>query len=159
MVVGAVAVLAACGDQAGPQVVTGTGYSFQAPGNWHIARSAREVRASEGGDSAALVGVSRFALLRAFRPALWTKVVRELDGASDAIARQQHGSVTDAKDVSISGEHARRYTVTYELRGMTLVEELVFVLRGKREYLLLCRYEQGAPRDACDSLESSFRLT
>src|SRR5204863_6626257 len=70
VVVGAVAALAACGAESGPQVVTGTGYSFQAPGDWHIARSAREVRVSEGGDSAALVGVSRFALLRAFRPAL-----------------------------------------------------------------------------------------
>jgi hypothetical protein len=154
-----VAVLAACGDHAGQRVVTGTGYSFHVADDWHVVRSAREVRASEGGDGAALVGVSRFPLLHAFRPALWTKVVRELDGASKAIARQQHGAVTNSKDVSVSGEHARRYTVAYDLGGKKLVEQLVFVLRGKTEYLLLCRHERGASQDACKMLESSFKLT
>lgn len=154
------AALAGCGgDGSAPRVVAGTGYRFHAPADWRLVRTAREVRASEGNDSAALVGVSRLPLLNAYRPALWTKVVRELDGASDAIARQQHGSVTNAKDVRISGERARRYTVTYELGGQKLAEELVFLLRGKVEYVLLCRYEQGAQHEACDALKSSFTLT
>jgi hypothetical protein len=85
--------------------------------------------------------------------------MRELDAASAAIARRQHGSVTDAKNVTIGGAKGRRYTVAYAVRGKKLVEELAFVLRGKTEYLLLCRYEQGASRDACHLLESSFRLS
>jgi hypothetical protein len=151
--------LVGCGGEGpGERVVTGTGYRFRAPAGWEVVRSAREVRVAEGENSAAVVGVSRFRLLRAYRPALWSKVVRELDGVSGALARQQHGSVTDAKDVRISGTRARRYTVRYAVGGKKLVEELAFLLRGKTEYLLLCRYEQGAPHDACDTLTSSFRL-
>jgi hypothetical protein len=141
------------------RLVTGTGYSFRAPNGWSVTRSARAVRVSENDRGAALVGVTRFPLLQEFRPALWTKVVRELDGVSDAIARRQQGSVTAAKDLTISGGHARRYKVAYDLRGRKLVEELAFVLRGKTEYLLLCRYDEGGSHDACDLLMSSFRLT
>ena len=160
MLVVAVVSLAGCGgDRPGQRVVTGTGYTFRAPGDWRVARSAREVRLSERGGGTALVGVSRLPLLVAFRPALWPKVVHELDGAANAIAQQQRGSVTDAKDVEISGRQARRYTVAYDLRGTKVVEELVFVLRRRTEYVLLCRYERGAAHAACDTLESSFRLT
>jgi hypothetical protein len=162
VVVGAVAALAGCGGGAGQteqRLVSGTGYTFEAPKSWEIVRTGRQVQAAEGRHSSALVGVSRFPLLHVFRPDLWQKVVRELDGAADGIARQQHGSVTDARDVKISGVDARRYKVAYNLRGNKLIEELGFVLRGKTEYLLLCRYEQGASRDACDRLMSSFKLT
>jgi len=139
-------------------VVAGTGYAFQAPSDWHLARSARAVRVSEGNDGAAFIGVSRFALRRAFKPALWAKAVHELDGASAAIARQQHGSVTGAENVTISGQKGRRYRVAYVVDGKKLVEELAFVLRGKTEYVLLCRYEQGSSHQVCDRLRSSFRL-
>ena len=162
MVAGAVAVAASCGGGNGhaeQRVVSGTGYTFEAPKTWEIVRSGRQVQAAEGRHSIALVGVSRFPLLHVFRPDLRQKVVRELDGAADAIARQQHGSVTDARDVTISGMDARRYKVAYSLRGNKLIEELGFVLRGKTEYLLLCRYEQGKSHDACDTLMSSFKLT
>lgn len=159
---GALLTLAACGGgaaQGAQRLVGGTGYTFHAPKSWEIVRSARQVQAAEGHDSVALVGVSRFPLLHVFRPNLWRKVVRELDGAADAIAHQQHGSVTDARDVTLSGERARRYKVAYSLRGHKLIEELAFVLRGKTEYLLLCRYEQEKSHDACDTLMSSFKLT
>ena len=42
--------------------------------------------------------------------------------------------------------------------GKQLVERIAFVLRGKTEYLLLCRYERGGSTDACDGLLTSFRL-
>jgi hypothetical protein len=157
-----VAALAGCGGGAAQdrqRLVSGTGYTFQAPEKWEIVRSARQVHAAEGSHSVALVGVSRFPLLHVFRPGLWPKVVRELDGAADAIARQQHGSVTDAHDVTLANERARRYKVAYSLRGQKLIEELAFVLRGKTEYLLLCRYEQEGSHDECDRLMSSFKLT
>src|SRR5436190_23467363 len=139
---GVLALAAACGGggaQGGQRLVGGTGYTFQAPKQWEIVRTARQVQAAERHHSVALVGVSRFPLLHVFRANLWGKVVRELDGAADAIARQQHGSVTDAHDVTLSGERARRYKVAYSLRGQKLIEELAFVLRGKTEYLVLCR--------------------
>jgi hypothetical protein len=156
----AVLIAAGCGGgaQAQQHVVAGTGYTFEAPAKWGVARSARQVQANAGSHSAALIAVSRFSLLHVFRPALWKKVVHELDDAADAIARQQHGSVTSAKDVTIAGEQARRYKVAYDLHGRKLVEELAFVLRQKTEYLLLCRYEQGKSHDACDRLMSSFKL-
>jgi hypothetical protein len=157
---GAVVVLGGCGGgDAGNRIVSGTGYTFQAPRRWEIVRAADRVQAAEGGHSVALVGVSRFPLLHVFHASLWHKVVRELDGAAEGIARQQHGSVTVAREVTVSNERARRYELVYDLRGRKLVEELAFVLRGKTEYLLLCRYEQGRPHDACDTLIATFKLT
>ena len=58
----------------------------------------------------------------------------------------------------LSGQRARLYEVAYDLRGKKLVERLAFVLRGKTEYLLLCRYEQRKSSDACDTLLKTFRL-
>jgi hypothetical protein len=152
--------LVACGGGGGrgDRLVSGTGYTFEAPKGWEIVRTARQVQAAQGHGAAALVAVSRFPLLRTFRPALWNKVVHELDGAADQIARQQHGSVTESKDVSISAEQARRYKIAYDLKGRKLVEELAFVLRGKTEYLLLCRYEQSSSHAACDRVIASFKL-
>lgn len=106
----------------------------------------------------ALVSVERFPLLRAFRPELWEKVVPELDRAAEALARQQKGTVGDRQTVAISGRQARRYDVEYEREGKQLVERIGFVLRGKTEYLLLCRYVRGGDADACDRLLRSFRL-
>jgi hypothetical protein len=157
----AVLFAAACGGSGGEQekVVRGTGYTFSAPSAWQIVRSGRQVQAVEGRKSLALVAVSRFPLLRRFRPELWPKVSRELDRAVDGIARQQHGSVTDTKDVTISDLRSRRYKIAYDLRGKTLIEEIAFVLRGKTEYLLLCRYEQSRSSRACEALISSFTLS
>lgn len=155
------AAVSGCGGGSNVQqrLVTGTGYTFEAPTRWDVVRSERQVQAAQGSHGVALVAVSRFPLLHVYRPSLWAKVVHELDDAADGIARQQHGSVTAAKDVTISGEQARRYKVSYDLRGRKLVEELAFVLRGKTEFLLLCRYEQGRSHDACDRLMASFKLT
>ena len=136
----------------------GTGYTFRAPMSWQIVRTARQVQAVEGKGSLALVSVSRRPLLRAFRPELWSKVVPELDRVADALARQQHGSITQSSSTHVAGENARRYKIAYDLRGKKLVEEVGFVLRGRTEFLLLCRYEQTASHDACDRLMSSFRL-
>jgi hypothetical protein len=60
--------------------------------------------------------------------------------------------------VTISGRRARRNALAYDLRGNKLVEQLAFVLRGKMEYLLLCRYEQGKRSKACETLLRTFRL-
>jgi hypothetical protein len=136
--------------------VRGTGYSFSAPASWQLVRSGRSISASDG---LAVVSVTRFPLIRAFRPDLWDKVVEELDRAAAAVASQQKGKLSDPRTVTIGGRRARRYDIEYEHEGKRLVERLAFVLRGKTEYLLLCRYERDGDTRACDRLLATFKLT
>ncbi len=134
----------------------GAGFTFSAPLGWSVSRTGREVRASR---ELAVVSVTRFPLLRAFRPELWEKVVPELDRAAAALAEQQAGRVSDSETVTIAGRRARRYDVGYQSEGRQLVERIAFLLKGKTEYLLLCRYERGGETRACDRLLATFRLT
>jgi hypothetical protein len=150
-------VVSGCGSSAGQKgyVVRGTGFTFVAPADWGVSRKDTEVQAAQG---TKLISVTRFPLLRRFKPALWDEVVPELDRAAAAVARQQQGTVSDPRTVTVAGEKARRYDVAYTGEGKQLVERLAFVLRGKTEYLLLCRYERGGSTEACDGLLTSFRL-
>lgn len=106
-----------------------------------------------------VVSVARFSLVRAFRPELWAQVVPQLDRAAAAVARQQSGEVSDPQTVTIADRRARRYDIAYEDDGKQLVERIAFVLRGKSEYFLLCRYERGGETRACERLLATFRLT
>jgi hypothetical protein len=124
-----------------------------------VHRSPHQVEAAEQKGAVALVEVSRFALVRAFRPQLWAKAVKELDGVARRLAGQQHGTVSASSDVTVASLRARRYDVAYSLESRQVVETLVFVLRGKTEYLLLCRYERGKSSSACGLLLRSFKLT
>lgn len=137
------------------KVVHGTGYRFSAPADWAVVRSGRELQASEG---LKLVSVTRYPLLRRYRPSLWARVVPELDRAATQLAKQQHGQVGDSRTVTIAGQRARRYDIDYERDGKALVERIAFVLRGKTEYLLLCRYDRGGDTAACDRLLATFTL-
>lgn len=137
------------------KLVRGAGYRFSAPASWAVARGGRELRVSEG---IRLVSVTRFPLVRAFRPSLWQRVVPELDRTAAAVAAQQHGEVARARTVTVGGRQARSYDVDYERDGKKLVERITFVLRGKTEYLLLCRYGRGGDTDACDRLVATFTL-
>jgi len=136
-------------------VVRGTGFTFVAPADWAVARKGAEVQAAQ---RTFLVSVTLFPLLRRFRPELWTKVIPELDRAAAAVALQQKGKVGDSRTVTIAGQKARRYDIAYASEGKQLVERIAFVLRGKSEYLLLCRYERGGDTEACDGLLTSFKL-
>jgi hypothetical protein len=149
--------LAGCGGGGSPavKVVGGTGYRFSAPADWAVVRSGREVQASKGLE---LVSVTRYPLLRRYRPELWVRVVPELDRAATQLAQQQHGTVGETRTVTLSGQRARRYDIEYERDGKALVERIAFALRGKTEYLLLCRYERGGDTDACDRLLATFTL-
>jgi hypothetical protein len=135
--------------------VHGDGYRFSAPADWAVVRSGREVQVSEG---LKLVSVTRYPLLRRYRPELWARVVPELDRAATQLAQQQNGKVGTTQTVTIGDRRARRYDIDYEQYGKQLVERLAFVLRGKTEYLLLCRYERGGDTDACDRLLATFML-
>lgn len=149
---------AGCGGSSGgakERVVQGDGFTFRAPAGWAVERRGGEVQVGEGTD---LVSVTRYPLLRRFRPELWAKVVPELDRAAGAVARQQTGTVVDSRTLTVGGQKARRYDVNYERDGKKLTERIAFVLRERTEYLLLCRYERGGSTDACDRLLRSFRL-
>jgi hypothetical protein len=150
-------VVSGCGSTAAQKgyVVRGTGFTFVAPADWGVSRKDTEVQAAHGTQ---LISVTRFLLLRRFKSALWDEVVPELDRAAAAVARQQQGTVSDPRTVTVAGEKARRYDVAYTGEGKQLVERIAFVLRGKTEYLLLCRYELGGSTEACDGLLTSFRL-
>ena len=136
----------------------GTGYRFEAPQGWTIIRSGRQVRAAEGGDSPALVAVSRFPLLRPAANELSPKVIDELDNVAKGIAEQQQGTISSKETTEVAGRQARRYDVDYESNGKKLVERLGFVLRARTEHLLLCRFERSGDTSPCDRLFSSFTL-
>jgi hypothetical protein len=150
--------VAGCGGGGGTtpeRIVRGSGYRFAAPADWAVARSGREVRVSKGVN---LVSVTRYPLLRAYRPILWEHVLPELDRAADGLAQQQNGMVGASRTVMISGRRARSYDIDYERSGKALVERIAFVLRGKIEYLLLCRYAEGGDTGACERLLATFKL-
>jgi hypothetical protein len=137
------------------RLVQGEGFTFRAPTGWAVVRRGGELQVGQGTD---LVSVTRYPLLRRFRPELWEKVVPELDRAAAAVARQQAGTVVDPQTLTVGGQKARRYDVEYEHDGKKLTERITFVLREKAEYLLLCRYKRGGSADACELLLRSFKL-
>jgi hypothetical protein len=149
--------LAGCGGSgaAKEQTVRGTGYRFAAPADWTVKRMPRAVEVSQGIE---LVSVTRYELLRSFRPALWEHVVPELDRAAEGVAEQQKGRVASSRTITVAGRRARSYELAYSREGDDLVERLAFVLRGKTEYYLLCRYEAGGGTGACDRLLATFTL-
>jgi hypothetical protein len=157
----ALIVLAGCGGghhkatASDLQTVTGTGYRFSAPSSWSVHRTGRQVTATSG--SVDLVGVTTFTLARRYRPQLWPKVVPVLDNAAGDLAAQLHGELRSRATVVVAGRRARRYEIAYRRDGKELVERTAFVLEGRREHQLLCRFEAGADEVACRTLFSSFR--
>jgi hypothetical protein len=150
-------VLAGCGGGGAPavKIVEGSDYHFNAPADWPVVRSGRAIQAAKGLE---LLSVTRYPLLRRYRSGLWARVVPELDRAATQLAQQQKGEVGEPRTVTIAGQQARRYDIDYERDGKMLVERIAFVLRGKTEYLLLCRYERGGDTGACDRLLATFAL-
>ena len=150
---------AGCGGGGGgapaERLVHGSGYRFSAPVTWKVVRSGREVQAAQG---LALVSVTRYPLLHGYRSTLFDHVKPELDRAAAGLAAQQRGRVGNSRTVTVSGRLARSYDIDYTGNGKELVERLTFLLRGKTEYLLLCRYERGGDTAACDRLGATFTL-
>jgi hypothetical protein len=158
----AVIVLAGCGSgghkatASDVKTVGGGDYRFSAPSSWSVQRAGRQVTAASG--DVDLVGVTTFALARAYRPALWTKAVPALDRAAAALAAQLGGKLRARETVVVAGRRGRRYEIDYRRDGKTLTERTAFVLAGRREHQLLCRFERGGDDGACRTLFSSFRL-
>jgi hypothetical protein len=147
-------ILAGCGggSTAKPQPVVGDGFRFSAPAGWRLERKAGIVRASDG--AVDLVSVRTFPLLKTYRPGLFRAVSKELDGVASQLADQLGGQVGSSTTVTVAGRKARSYRIDYQGKA----QEITFVLRGKREFQLLCRRDVGAKSDACGLLVSSFAL-
>jgi hypothetical protein len=128
------------------------GYSVSVPPGWKVTRSGRLTQARDG-DS--VVSVTRFRLARPYTAVLFPKVSGELDGVASQLARAEHGKLAKSETITLAGRRARAYTIDRGVRE----ERIAFVLAGRREFQLFCRYEPGSRAEAaCSSLFSSFRL-
>lgn len=136
----------------------GNGFTFSAPGAWQEKREASMITLSPGGDAPELVGVSIFRLAKPYRPALFPRVVPELDGVARKLAGELEGRVTRSRTLTVAGTKARQYELAYSRDGRAYEQTITFVLRGRREYQLLCRREAGATLDACATLVRTFRI-
>jgi len=115
----------------------------------------RSGRLAEARDGDSVVSVTRFKLARPYKTALFPKVAGELDGVASRLARAEHAKLAKRETVTLAGRRARAYTI--ERGGRE--ERIAFVLAGRREYQLFCRYARGSRAEAaCSSLFSSFRL-
>jgi hypothetical protein len=155
--------LAACGGGGGGnhpsfRAIRGDGFAFQAPYSWHVKKRTNEVVASPKPISTELVSVSVFPLLRAYRPALFAAVRRELDASARLLAKQQGGAVQGSSTAVIAGIRAHQYELGYRNGDDDVHERISFVLRGKREFELLCRWTGSEPA-ACLQLEQTFTPT
>jgi hypothetical protein len=152
--------LAACGGGGGGgpkqptgHLVSGTGFTFLAPDGWDVTVGARQATARK--DATTLVSVTVLPLVKPYEPRLFPRVIVELDRVAGTLAGRLHGSVRSRRTATVAGRRVR----VYELVHGRLVDRLTFVLRGRTEFLLTCRWRgtDGAPA-ACGQLASTFRL-
>ena len=101
-----------------------------------------------------LVQVATFPLLKPYRAELFDDVARELQVRMREIAGQTNGTLAGARTVQADGIRSHAYDVNVGDH----VDEYTFVLRGMREYQLLCRRKSSAADDTCRALITSFRL-
>ncbi|MER3603378.1 MAG: hypothetical protein C4298_06205 [Thermus sp.] len=86
------------------------------------------------------MSVTTFPLVKPFRPRLWPQVARELDRLADRLSRQLGGMVEASGTVRIAGLPGRRYDISYSRGDARLRQRIVFLLRRRTEYQLLCRW-------------------
>jgi hypothetical protein len=152
----ALLVLAGCGSSAAPptpQSVTGDGYRFAAPAGWRVTHAGRTTSAENGKQ---LVSVTVFPLGRPFRPALWDKAVVELDKVAAQLATQLGGRISSRGGSTLAAHRARTYDIAFVAGGKAVVERIAFILVGRREYQLLCRFV--GDDSACTEFRTSFTL-
>ena len=159
----AVCALAACGggggggsNQPSTRTIRGSHFVFQAPFAWHVRRRGSEVGAAPKPIAPELVSVSIFPLLQAYRPALFAAVRHELDGDARQLATRLGGTVERSATAIVAGIRSRQYELLYSSGGHDFHQRITFVLRGKTEFQLLCRWTGSEP-SACAQLEQTFR--
>jgi hypothetical protein len=99
-----------------------------------------------------LVQVTRLPLIRRYRPALFERVVPELDRAAKQLGAEAGARVV-GRTVHVLGERVRQYDLHFSGR----VEQLTFVLRGRMNFQLLCRRDADGDKAPCERLVTSFR--
>ena len=167
-VLGLVVLLAGCGGEGGGGTTTsvpagkrvlGDGFSFSAPDSWRVSHASTTATIRPGGEGPTLASVTTLRLRRPYDPALFAKVERELDRVTNTLAGKLGGKVIARHTVVVAGIRSRQYDLAYEKDGTGLVDRITFVLRGKSEYYVLCRWpaDEGEP-DACELLQSSFAV-
>jgi hypothetical protein len=148
--------LTGCGGssakQASAQTVNGPGFSFAAPEGWQLTVGKHRASAAHEDE---LLQVATFPLLRAYSAALFAKVELELRARMKAIASQTGGTVSGSSTVTAGGIRSH----SYDVRVGDHVDEYTFVLRGTREFLLLCRRKSSSADAACKQLISTFRAS
>ena len=153
------ALVAGCGSHATAPVLrraTGPSYHFAYPSGWRVTRTARSVTAAGAGEE--LVSVTVFRLAKRYQPALWPKVVPVLDGVAAQLSSTLRGHVAAPSTTLVAGRRARSYEIEFRRDGKDLVERIVFLLDGRREYQLLCRFEPGGRPSACSGFLATFTL-
>ena len=121
---------------------------FQVPASWRVV--ARKTAANASGNSQ-LVEVQTFPLVRTYRPALFEKVASELALRMSGVARKTGGTIAGHSVVTAGGIKSH----SYEVRIGKRTDTYTFVLRGKREYQLIC----SADESVCEHLVASFGVT
>jgi hypothetical protein len=152
-------VAAGCGDGGGNtestvaagQGVSGPGFAFQAPEGWTTKSLPTSAEARQ--DAATVVSVTVSPLVRPYRIALFSRVAKELDRVAAAYAANLEGEVTSRRTVSVAGRKARQYEIAHG----DLVDRITFLLRGRKNFQLTCRWRSadGEP-SACAQLAASF---
>jgi hypothetical protein len=149
----AVCILAGCGGSGSGESkfvpVSGSGFRFEAPAGWKVQAIPRGRGASHDSE---LVQVAAFPLVKAYDPALFHKVATELAVRMQEIAQRTGGTVTQVETVTPAGIRSHSYHVTVGDH----VDQYTFVLRGKREYQLLCRRRSSSNDAFCKRLIASF---
>jgi hypothetical protein len=145
----AVLILTGCGGSGQSnrqwQTVARQGVHFRAPADWTVtvANGRTTVR---GGTS--FVQVATFRLVHPYSASLFTKVQSELAIRMAEVAKQAGGTVSGHSVVTVDGDKSHSYEVAMGDR----TDRYTFLLRGKREFLLVC----SADAAVCDELAASF---
>jgi hypothetical protein len=135
----------------GGRLVAGPGFSFRTPSDWAATVTPRGAVVKR--DEVTLVSVTVLPLLKPYRPRLFPRVAGELDRVAGDLAGKLHGRVTERRTTIVARGRVRQYQIEHG----GLVDRLTFVLRGKREFLLTCRWrKQDGEPTACAQLGSSF---
>jgi hypothetical protein len=99
-------------------------------------------------DGGSFLQVATFPLVRPYTDALFQKVRSELDARMATVAEQSGGTVAAHRVVVVDGIRSHQFDVRVGRR----TDRYTFVLRGRRELLLVC----SADAAVCDELAASF---
>jgi len=128
--------------------VSRQGVHFRAPAGWEVTVANGRTTAKDG---TSFVQVAAFPLVRAYTASLFTKVQSELALRMAEVAKRGGGTVRGHSIVTVDGSKSHSYEVALGDR----TDRYTFLLRGKREFLLVC----SADATVCDELAASFSPT